>query len=887
MNTPVEQSGAFDGLERLSAFESLLNHLFSRFVAMGPGDLQAALDDALEEIGTFVGADRCYIVRYDHDDETTWMTHEWCAPGIEPSFDQEQGIGFWEAPRQHERLAALEVNEIRDVSALPSDWAIDRAYLEAQGITAILEVPFALDGRITGVIGFDSTNGAVPWRPEDVTALRAVASLLEQVLARSITEAALESTLVELRTIFDDAPVALLLVGRDGEVLQANRAASEVLGTPADLLVGSKVQAVVHPEDWERHVRALTTRLWDPEGPSGVTTEVRLRTARGDRWHRVDARIRRDEARSMTYAAVHLTDVDDARVAADALRRSEQRFQALVDNLPDAVVRVDRTGRVLFANSAAERLRDRYAIPGPTSPDGWPALDPETVPVVSGALNDAFDNGISRTIEYPLGPPDDRMWNEVTFVPERDAEDRVDSVLLVARDVTDRRRQAEELAHQATHDTLTGLPNRSLLVGLLEQAGETLARRDGAIAVLFFDLDRFKVVNDSLGHVAGDALLRVVAERVSAVLRPGDVLARLGGDEFTVMLTDVEEWQAVEVAERLQAALRPPVVLEGKDFSVSASVGIVRTTVPLDPAELLRRADAAMYRAKELGRNRTCTFDESLLAEVSHRLELEQQLRHAFEHGEFRVHYQPEVDLARGTVTGAEALLRWEHPERGLLCAGEFVPVAEDNGMVVPLGSWVLEEACRTVAEWCDRGLVDEHFVIRVNLSARQLDRPGLADEVAAVLAVTGLEPRRLCLEVTETALMQDADLGLAALGELHRVGVRLAIDDFGTGYSSLSFLKRFPLDVLKIDRSFVDGLPDDPEDVAIVTTILGLARSLGLAVTAEGVETEAQREALVDLGCSRAQGFLFSEAVPPEQIESLLGDSLRDATVAAGRPVA
>lgn len=764
MDPPVEQFGALDGFARLSAFESLINHLFGRFVAMGPDDLEPALDSALAEIGTFVGADRCYIVRYDHDDETTWMTHEWCAPGIEPSFDQEQGVGFWDAPRQQERLAALEINEIRDVSALPPDWDADRAYLEAQGITAILEVPFALDGRITGVIGFDSTDGAVPWRPEDVTALRAVASLLEQVLARSIRE-------------------------------------------------------------------------------------------------------------------------DDSRAAAEALRLSEQRFQTLVDNLPDAVIRFDRTGKVLFANSTAERLRDRFALPGRTDDDGWPKPDPEVMPLVSGAIAEAFGNGVSRTLEYPVGQAGDRMWNEVTFVPERGEDDRVDSVLLVARDVTDRRRQAEELEHQATHDTLTGLPNRSLLVGLLEQAGETLARRDGSLAVLFFDLDRFKVVNDSLGHVAGDELLRVVADRVSSVLRPGDVLARLGGDEFTVMLTDVEESEAVGVAERLQAALRPPVVLEGKDFSVSASVGIVRTTTPLDPAELLRRADAAMYRSKDLGRNRICTFDESLLAEVSQRLELDQQLRRAFERDELRVHYQPEVDLARGTITGAEALLRWEHPDRGLLTAGEFVPVAEDNGMIVPLGSWVLAEACRTVAAWCDGGIVDHRFVIRVNLSARQLDRPGLAEEVASVLATTGLEPRRLCLEVTETALMNDADLGLAALGELHRVGVRLAIDDFGTGYSSLSFLKRFPLDVLKIDRSFVDGLPDDPEDVAIVTTILGLARSLGLAVTAEGVESEAQRQALVDLGCRTAQGFLFSAAVPPDDLASELASCVRSGAVPAGRP--
>ena len=279
-----------------------------------------------------------------------------------------------------------------------------------------------------------------------------------------------------------------------------------------------------------------------------------------------------------------------------------------------------------------------------------------------------------------------------------------------------------------------------------------------------------------------------------------------------------------------------------------------------------------------------CTFDDVLRAEVSERTELDQAMAGALERDEIEVHYQPEVDLLTGRIVGAEALVRWRHPARGLLAADRFVPLAEDNGMIVALGGWVLARACRAAAGWIDRGLVSQDFVIRVNLSARQLDEPGLSSEVADLLASAGLPPGRLCLEITETALMRDAVVGLRVLTELREVGVHLAVDDFGTGYSSLSFLKRFPLDILKIDRSFVDGLPDDAEDTAIATTILSLARSLGLSVVAEGVETEAQRRALVELGCTRAQGYLFSRPVTEERLLEQLRDSVPEPT--AGRPL-
>ena len=841
--------------DRLADFERLLNRLFARFVSVDATGLEAALRTSLEELAGFVAADRSYIIRYDETATTSWMTQEWCAPGVPASWDQEQGADAWAAPRQQERLVRLEVNEITDVGALGEGWEVDRAYLEEQGITAILEVPFSLDGRLAGVIGFDCVSSAVSWRPEDVTALRAVASLLEQVLARSLTETALSTSLEELRAVFHEAPVPLLLVAADGTVLRANDAAVELIGLPHDVLVGGPITGFTHSGDLQR-VRPAWAEMLPPGGPDAMTSEIRLLTPAGERWHRVDSRASRDADGWLTYTTVHLTDVDESWRAAAALDRSERRFGTLVENLPDSVMRFGLDGRVVFANATALRIRDELASRGTVMADDWPALPPHVRPRFQRAMRAAIERRETHTLEYDLGPPGGETWSESTFVPEIGPDGEVESVLLVARDVTERRRQEAELAHRATHDDLTGLPNRALLMAVLDQAVDGLGAHPGHLALLFLDLDRFKLVNDSLGHATGDELLCRVADRLMGVLRPGDVLARLGGDEFTVLLPDADVDAAVRVAARLQESLAAPVDVGGVSFEVRASIGVVETDRPTPAADLLRWADAALYQAKDLGRNRVCTFDEVLRAEVSERSELDRELSRALDRDEMEVHYQPEVDLLTGRTVGVEALVRWHHPSRGLLPAGRFVPLAEENGTIVPLGRWVLGRAAATAAGWIEGGLVDEEFVVRVNLSARQLDQPGLAEEVAELLARTGLDPGRLCLEITETALMRDAGVGLRVLTALRGVGVRLAVDDFGTGYSSLSFLKRFPLDVLKIDRSFVDGLPDAPEDVAIATTILSLARSLGLSVTAEGVETDAQRRALVGLGCPRAQGY-------------------------------
>jgi diguanylate cyclase (GGDEF)-like protein len=445
----------------------------------------------------------------------------------------------------------------------------------------------------------------------------------------------------------------------------------------------------------------------------------------------------------------------------------------------------------------------------------------------------------------------------------------------MAKDITDRKRAERALAHQALHDHLTGLPNRSLLLDRLSQAVARLSRTDTRLGVLFFDLDHFKVINDSLGHEAGDRVLQAVAGRVAGVLRPTDTLARLGGDEFVVVCEALEgPNEAGAVADRIARALASPIDEGDEELIVGASVGVVVTgDDAADPSALIRDADAAMYRAKDQGRGRAELFDEGMRVRVVGRLRQERALRQALQREELALHYQPVLSLPDERITGVEALVRWEHPERGLLLPAEFVPLAEETGQILELGDWVLAEACRQAEVWCGALGPDRRLEVAVNLSTKQLSQPNLAKRVAALLERHRLPPAQfsLCLEITESLMLEDPMVTGGLLGDLARLGVRLAIDDFGTGYSSLAYLRRFPVHTLKVDRSFVSGLGVDADSRAVVAAIIELAHALGLEVVAEGVEEQVQLDALVDLGCDRAQGFLFARPAPAETLAELL----------------
>ncbi len=430
------------------------------------------------------------------------------------------------------------------------------------------------------------------------------------------------------------------------------------------------------------------------------------------------------------------------------------------------------------------------------------------------------------------------------------------------------RRAFDDAMHQATHDPLTGLPNRSLVLDRLDQALARSARTGGRVTVLFADLDRFKVVNDSFGHTVGDGVLLCISERLRAAVRPHDTVGRLAGDEFVIVCENLTDTGALDVAGRVAAAVAEPIVLGGRESVITASIGIAHADPGTGAEDMLRDSDVAMYGAKERGRSRIELFDAEMRRRMIDRLEMERSLRAAIAAGDLRLHYQPIVSFNGWEVTAAEALLRWEHPERGGISPAEFIPLAEESGLILPLGRWVLGEACRQLAEW--RAAGRDQLRVTVNLSARQFSDPDLIDVVAEALARACLPADALWLEITESVLMEEVEATADTLYALKRLGVHLAVDDFGTGYSSLSYLKRFPVDMLKIDRSFIKGLGTDPEDGAIVLAIFSLARALRLGVVAEGVEHFHQLEALHRLECDAVQGFLLARPGPPDGLPML-----------------
>jgi diguanylate cyclase (GGDEF)-like protein len=479
----------------------------------------------------------------------------------------------------------------------------------------------------------------------------------------------------------------------------------------------------------------------------------------------------------------------------------------------------------------------------------------------------------ARTSE--LEASNDMLRHEVE--ERRRAEEALHRALEVERQLE------EQLRHQAFHDPLTGLANRARFMDRLEHGLIRASRSRTMLAVLFMDLDDFKSVNDSLGHALGDGLLREVGRRLEACLRIGDTAARLGGDEFAVLLDDVGgESDPVLVAERVLEVLRPPFRLGEHEVFVRVSIGGAISAPRLSADELLRRSDVAMYTAKSLGKGRYALYDPTMETSMVERLELATDLQRAVERDEFVLHYQPSVVLSDGRIAGVEALLRWQHPTRGLVAPADFIKVAEETGLILPIGAWVLREACRQAREWQLENPADPPLTMAVNVSARQVHQPGLPIVLAEALEESGLPPHTLILEITESVMMRDGEAAIERLNELRALGVRLAIDDFGTGYSSLSYLRRFPIDILKIDKSFVDGVNAPGRERDLARSIIELGRTLNLEIVAEGVEDADQLQWLRSLDCDKAQGFLFSHPLPPDAIDALLKSE--DMTTRAGR---
>jgi len=853
-------------LEQAKSLRELVGAIAARFVDVTPDAVDDLVDAALADLGRFTGVDRSYVFRYAPDLLTMDNTHEWCAPGIEPAISKLQGLPSEKIPAFHASIGRGASVKIPRVAELPAMWARERVIFEDQDIQALVAVPMTRAGTLVGFLGCDSVRRERIWDEDFVGLLRVAADVIGSALARR--DAQLDAALREkrLRALVANSGDLIVVLDRTGSFVMPPLGRN-ILSLAGDDLPGKSALDLIHPDDLEKAIEALGFLVERP-GTRG-TLELRLVNATGEHVPVEVVGVNALENPVIDAIVLNVRDVRDRVRTERELRDSEERLRTLVMSIPGAVFQceVEPPYRDVFVSDAI------YDLTGFAAEEflSHQVLFEQLILPKHRARTDRELEAAIRTrrpyeIEYPIR----HRSGQVRWLAEQgqisfDAEGTPRFLEGVILDVSARKTLEEQLAHDAAHDPLTDLPNR---VRLLEHLNEQLAeasRRPYTVAVLFLDLDRFKLVNDALGHRAGDELLVAFARRLSGVLRAGDLATRSGGDEFVVVCSDIRSpVEAEHVAERIRRMLRLPFDLHGREVFVTASTGIAIADGCANATDLLRDADAAAYRAKERGRNRYEVFDTALRAATAAALETETALHRAVKEDQLILHYQPVIAFASGRVVGFEGLLRWQHPERGLLTPDAFIDAAEASGLIVPIGHQVINLACQTLA-----GLRDDQLGLAVNLSPRELAQPDLVDRVRAAMRDWGIDPSRLCLEITEGALFEDAGAALDTLDALKDAGVRLAIDDFGTGYSSLSYLSRMPVDVVKIDRSFVAELKSDGSGDTIVAGVASLARGLGLDVVAEGIEHRDQADLVRRLLCTHGQGYVWSRPVPLDEAVS------------------
>jgi diguanylate cyclase (GGDEF)-like protein/PAS domain S-box-containing protein len=631
-----------------------------------------------------------------------------------------------------------------------------------------------------------------------------------------------------------------------------------VLSSAGSLLRSAEVSLTAEPPQSEDSTLAAPVELADRR--LWLSVSGRSRTEPFD-----DA----DRALLDGLASVGAIALSNADLYAE-VERQKDNLAVIASSLGEGVCAISKTGEITFMNPAGAAML------------GWPDVrtgdDPPLPLETPRFLLDPAMRAMSLrqnvvTDDTRFERADGTHFPVTMTASPVVGDSQPSAAVIVFRDTSERKAFEEQLARHAFQDPLTGLANRRLLLDHLDHALLQADRTGGRVAVLFGDIDRFKVVNDNLGHQLGDEMLRVVAERLRRAVRPGDTLSRFGGDEFVIILEGVTSSEdASLVADRVLHALREPIMLSGgHEVVTTMSIGMALSDTDTSRDDLLHDADVAMYRAKERGRAGQVTlFDVDRMGRrPAGRLDLDTALHHAVERNEVEVYFQPLISLADQRIVGAEALVRWDHPEHGILSPAHFIDLAEDNGTILPIGSAVLEQACRRAKEWLDT--IGVRLAVGVNLSARQFRQAGLEEQIADVLQSTGIDPPQLCLEITESLAMNDVELTSAILAQLHGLGIRLAIDDFGTGHSSLGYMTRFPFDVIKIDQSFVRNIDQDPVKSAIVSAVVALSKAIGSTTVVEGVETLAELEQVEGLGCDMAQGFYFSRPLPAGAFDELL----------------
>lgn len=815
-------------LARRLELDDLVATTSARFIDVTPNTIAAATNTTLEDLGTFFQCSRVDLIENDTMGRTIRLSSVWC--------------GTEDAATRPELLPVI------------SDVTQPTVLDDIAGFGSVAVVPIVRGDRISDQLilsGIDrSTCGE-----QELQALAAIGNLLAGLHARVEAQ-------IYLDVAFEDAPVGISVRAADSTLLAANQAYADFLGyeSPAEM-IGAEAASVVAPAE-----SGLASNIPQTVGVLGTFLIDRMNFVRQDGTPaigRVHAKRVPGLAKDEVLTLSHIEDLTTTAINEKALEVSQQRFRDLVENSPAITMLFNREMEITYASPSIAKIGW-----DPEQLEGKPitSLPPEAATKLLAEVEWVVAHGRARHFDWAPHGVDGDQWLRVAAVPETDTDGSTSGVILVAVDDSARRKSQSELMFQAHHDLLTGLANRKSLLDHLEQA---LNKPDREQVTLFFlDIDRFKVVNDSLGHGAGDELIQRVAQRLREAVRSNNLVARFGGDEFVIVVDGpLSEDEALSISKRIHDSLADPILIDDHELYVTVSVGIAFSYRD-DAEQLISNADAAMYEAKDGGRNRTVVHTAGVKQLSGERFRTESELRRALPRGEFEPFFQAEVDLETGELLGGEALIRWHHPERGLLAAGQFVEIAEECGLITDIGDWVMNQACEVLRDW-QSDPATAHLSMRVNLSANQLSERDVIGRVTRALADSGADASGLCLEITETVLMADAAASLKVLRQLRDLGLTLAVDDFGTGYSSLAYLKQFPVNILKIDRSFVDGLPFDGNDLAIVKSIIGLATALGLDLVAEGVETEAQGTSLLTMGCKRAQGYFYGRPIPRPEFET------------------
>jgi diguanylate cyclase (GGDEF)-like protein/PAS domain S-box-containing protein len=752
------------------------------------------------------------------------------------------------------------------------------------GVKAGFAFPVLLGTEVVAVLEFFSNQAADPDRAL-LSVMSHVGTQLGRAVERERNRASLRQKEQQAQTIIETANDAFVAMNTDCLITAWNSRAEATFGWSRAETIGRRLDEVIIPERYRQAHRDATARFIATGKPTIMGKTIEIHGLHRD-GHEMPVELTVwsvGSGENLSFNAF-IRDITERKHAEEELRAANERLTSVFDktfnNALIGMALVGLDGRILQVNPALCEMtgRGEEELLSTTTQDITHPEDVETEldfvnRVCTGEL---VSYQFEKRLQHAHGHS---VWTLLVASVIKNAVGEPLHLIHQIADITERKRAEERLTHQALHDALTGLPNRTLFLDRLRHA---LARSSrwgaGFVAVMFIDFDRFKVINDSLGHEVGDAVLVSISERLQSLLRPSDTVARFGGDEFVVLCEEVKtEKHVEEIARRIARAVAEPLPLESGETVLTASVGIALSTSPADsPEVLLRDADAAMYQAKEGGRARYEVFDESMRHRAINRLEIENELRAAVPRGELRLHYQPQVHLADGRIMGVEALLRWQHPQRGLLLPADFISVAEESGLIIEVDRWALREGCLQLRRWIHEYGAEVPLALSVNASARSLAHLGYVDAVRHAIQESQIPAKLIFLEITESVLMDMTGSTMKVLNALRDLGVRLAIDDFGTGYSSLSYLKRFAVDLLKVDQSFVEGIGHDADDSAIAATVINLAHNMSLSALAEGVEAHPQVEKLRSLGCDLAQGYHFGAPQPPEAVEELLDDSRR-----------